>query len=712
MDGVAGLGALLYMAAAASITIGTLTTAVWLSRPGSAAYGWFGLAAVAFGAATLMEPLFYSADSIESFVGPLRWQIVFLAVFLVSFTWFLIEYSGVRQRWLAYLVAGVLAGFMVLNFLSPHTLLYEEITGLRSIDLPWGQAIVFAEGRQPAYWPLINLPGVLIGVLFVIGVRRLWRTGDHRRAAGLSIAFVPFAVAFWVLDPLMELGAIDAPYISSFAYLALVLFVGYELATGVARSALLADEVREGERRWRALLDNVELFVTEVDGEGRVTYVNPFYSRVTGWSPEDVVGRKFAELVPEEDGPELRAHLEAVHVTDRIPPREVAFRTSDGRTRTALWDTVPLHDAGGDRLAVLGVGLDVTDRREAEVARDEALRELEEFKRQLEEENLFLRQELETSHGFDEMVGESDALRYILHRIEQVAATDTTVLIEGETGVGKELVARAIHRRSPRSSRPFITVDCGALPANLIENELFGHEKGAFTGATGLHRGRFELADGGTIFLDEIGELSMELQVKLLRVLESGEYTRIGASRYRTADVRVIAATNRQLQKEVAEGRLREDLFYRLHVYPITVPPLRDRREDIPLLAHHFLRRLSARFDKELETVPGPTLRRLTEYDWPGNIRELENVLERSVILSRGSELSLPPEFGTSPNAGSGYLQADVDVTLDELERQHIQRVLESTKWKIEGDDGAAARLGLKASTLRSRMNKHGIQRA
>ena len=712
MDGVTPLAAALYMSSAAGLTVGLLAGSVWLVRRGSTAYGWFGLAALAFGAATLMEPLFYGAGTVPEFVGPLRWQVVFLAVFLGGFTWFLVEYLGVRQRWLGYLVLGVLAGLIVLNFLSPYTLLYEEITGLRSIDLPWGPDIVFADGRAPPYWPLINLPGLLIAVILIIGVRRMWRSGERRRAANLGVAFIPFAVAFWVVDPLTELGVIDAPYVGSFAYLAMVLVVAYELVADVARTAELSDEVKEGERRWRALLDNVELFVTEVDGDGRITYVNPYFARVTGWQPGDVLGRPFAELVPAEHRADLLESFdEAASQDGGGAPRDASFLTQTGATRDAVWATVSLLDSGGALAGVLSVGSDVTERLHAEAARDKAIEELEEFKRQLEEENLFLRRELETSHGFSDIVGESDALKYVLHRVEQVSDTNTTVLIEGETGVGKELVARAIHRRSPRADRPFITVDCGTLPANLIESELFGHERGAFTGATGRRKGRFEIADGGTIFLDEIGELPPDLQVKLLRVLETGEFSRVGASRPLSVDVRVIAATNRHLEAEVAEGRLREDFFYRVHVYPVTVPPLRERPEDIPLLVHHFVRRLAAHLGRAIDTVPGPTMHRLTEYSWPGNVRELQNVLERSVILSEGRALSLPEGFGTSRPANSGSIRTDTHLPLETLEREHIRNVLVSTEWKIEGEEGAAARLGLKPSTLRSRMKKHGIQR-
>jgi PAS domain S-box-containing protein len=499
--------------------------------------------------------------------------------------------------------------------------------------------------------------------------------------------------------------------LSSFAYLAFVLLLAHEVAADVARAAALSDDVKEAERRWRALLENVELFVTEVDRDGVVTYVNPFYSRITNWTPDQVIGRSLTGLVPEEDRLRLKGILDAGTVTDLADPTDVTFLTRDGRRRDAVWASVPLLDSAGQLTGVLSVGSDVTNRKRAEAARDQAIQELEEFKRQLEDENVFLRRELETTHGFAEIVGDSDALKYVLYRVEQVADTDAMVLIEGETGVGKELVARAIHRRSNRADRAFITVDCGTLPPNLIENELFGHEKGAFTGANGLHKGRFELADRGTIFLDEIGEMPLDLQVKLLRVLESGEFSRVGASRSRSSDVRVIAATNRHLETEVEEGRLREDLFYRLHVYPITVPPLRDRPEDIPLLVHHFVRRLAGRLGRQIDEVPGPTMRRLTEYPWPGNVRELENVLERSVILSTGPVLRLPDGFAGKLPSERTAIQTDPHVPLDELEREHISNVLDSTDWKIEGEDGAAARLGLKASTLRSRMNKHGIRR-
>ena len=305
------------------------------------------------------------------------------------------------------------------------------------------------------------------------------------------------------------------------------------------------------------------------------------------------------------------------------------------------------------------------------------------------------------------IVGESDTLRYALSRAEQVADTDATVLLSGETGTGKELLARAIHKRSRRSERPFVVVNCAALPAALIESELFGRERGAFTGAHATQVGRFELANRGTLFLDEIGELPLELQPKLLRVLQNGEVERLGSPRTIGVDVRVIAATNRDLVNEVQQGRFRRDLFYRLNVFPITVPSLRDRRGDIQLLVRHMIERHARLLHKHVDTVPPAVMSVLESYSWPGNIRELENVLQRAIILSSGRALDLRDAWlpSTSATAPSG------ETALVDVERRHILSVLESCRWRIEGAGGAAQLLALKASTLRSRMLKLGISR-
>jgi len=350
--------------------------------------------------------------------------------------------------------------------------------------------------------------------------------------------------------------------------------------------------------------------------------------------------------------------------------------------------------------------------------------------RQLSLQNEYLQEEIKAAHNFGKIVGYSRALAEVLDKVRLVAETDSSVLILGETGTGKELIARAIHSSSPRKGRPLIKVNCSALPTGLIESELFGHEKGAFTGATEKRIGRFELANGGTIFLDEIGEVSPEVQLKLLRVLQEREFERLGGRETIKVDVRVIAATNRDLQRAVVEGALRQDLYYRLSVFPLQVPPLRERTEDIPLLVHYFVGRHATRIGRRISRVPKAAMERLVAYPWPGNIRELENVIERAVILSPGPDLEVAAEALPAPleraDDSERALQADellparasvrapIDntLTLEEIDRTHIVEVLQRTGWKIDGADGAARLLKLHPSTLRSRIKKLGIRRS
>jgi formate hydrogenlyase transcriptional activator len=359
--------------------------------------------------------------------------------------------------------------------------------------------------------------------------------------------------------------------------------------------------------------------------------------------------------------------------------------------------------------------------------------ELGKFRDRLAAENLYLQEEIRGEHNFTEIVGQSPALLAVLRAVEQVAPSDSTALIFGETGTGKELIARAIHDRSARVARPLVKVNCGAISAGLVESELFGHVKGAFTGALAHRDGRFKVADGGTIFLDEVGELPLETQVKLLRVLQEQEFEPLGSSKTVKVDVRLIAATNRDLSASVAEGKFRRDLYYRLNVFPIHVPPLRERAGDVPLLASFFLQRFAKKFGKPVKQVPEDTLRRLAGYAWPGNIRELQNVIERAILLSPGDTLRLAPDFApaagptpaapqpagqppaspasATPSSDSVAKAGAVNGSLEEVERRHIESVLQQTNWMIEGERGAAKILNLNPSTLRSRMKNLGIQR-
>lgn len=333
-----------------------------------------------------------------------------------------------------------------------------------------------------------------------------------------------------------------------------------------------------------------------------------------------------------------------------------------------------------------------------------ALLEIKKLKDQLEAERAYLQEEIKLEYNHENIIGQSDGINYVLYKVEQIARSNTIVLILGETGTGKELVARAIHGLSLRKERALVKVNCATLPSNLIESELFGHEKGAFTGAHSRHLGRFEVANGATLFLDEIGELPLELQPKLFRVIQDGEFERLGSSRTVKVDVRIIVATNRNLEDEVRRGRFRDDLWYRLNVFPITMPPLRDRLDDIPLLVDFYVKKISRRMGKCIEIIPTKVMHALQYYHWPGNVRELENVLERAVINSSGPKLHLVDKLEKSHKD----LRASKK-TLDEVERDHIVRILEQTQWKISGKNGAAEILGLDRSTLRARMRKLGI---
>jgi transcriptional regulator with GAF, ATPase, and Fis domain len=380
-------------------------------------------------------------------------------------------------------------------------------------------------------------------------------------------------------------------------------------------------------------------------------------------------------------------------------------------------------DQDGSPVHLLTYIRDITKRKQAEEALKDALAEVQRLKERLEAENVYLRSEVSGAHGYGKFLGRSDGIRKVLQQVEQVAATDMTVLILGETGTGKELVARAVHENSERRERPLVKVNCSALPGELIESELFGHEKGAFTGATGRQIGRFELADGATIFLDEVAELPLRLQAKLLRVLQEGEFERLGSGKTIKVDVRVIAATNRNLAEAIQQGRFRLDLYYRLNVYPIQLPPLRERGDDIALLAEMFVTEAARRLGRVFEPIPEAVLAALRRYEWPGNVRELQNVIERTAVTSAGAVLRLPegwelllsPSPGTPTavsetrtNSGAGGMR---ESTLEQLHRKRILEVLNQTGWRLEGPKGAAVILGLNPSTLRSRMQKLGIQK-
>jgi len=455
---------------------------------------------------------------------------------------------------------------------------------------------------------------------------------------------------------------------------------------------------------------NMPIGLCYFDKELRYVRISKWLAEINGLPVEEHLGRKIGDVIPDVAigvEPKLRQVLQT---GEPIIDGFVKATTPANPTtpRTYMHNYSPDRSANGDVVGVLCVVQDVT---EATKNLEGALVEIEHLRAQLEAEADYLREDLKREHHFDEIVGSSKAMVATLQKVEQVAKTDATVLLLGETGTGKELLAHALHARSNRKNRPLVRIDCTTLPASLIESELFGHEKGAFTGAHETKVGRFELADGGTVFLDEIGELSVDLQAKLLRVLQEGEFQRLGSQRQQKVDIRIIAATNRDLDNEVREGRFRSDLYYRLSVFPLVSPPLRERREDIPLLASYFLSRFRITVGKSIDTIAKSSMDALVAYDWQGNVRELRNIIERSTILCSGDTLTVQEalgDFEVSDREASTSLRQD----LEGVERANILRALEESDWKVKGEGNAASLLGLKPSTLRSRMKKLGITRS
>lgn len=480
------------------------------------------------------------------------------------------------------------------------------------------------------------------------------------------------------------------------------------------------------------LLGSIRQPLLVLDYDLKVVKANRFFYQTFNVTAGETEGKLLFDLGNRQwNIPELKALLEDILLKNSVINDfkvEHDFETIGPRIMLLNANRILYRKSASSQLILLAIE-DITDREcykrdleelvekrtvellaareEAEIKRkiaENSLSEIKKLKEQLEAEKAYLQEEVKLKYNHTKIIGQSDGLKYVLYKVGQIASSDTTVLILGETGTGKELIARDIHDSSLRKNRALVKVNCATLPANLIESELFGHEKGAFTGSLSKHLGRFEIANGGTLFLDEIGELPLELQAKLLRVIQDGEFERVGSSRTIKVDTRIIAATNRNLEEEVRRGRFREDLWYRLNVFPITIPPLRDRQDDIPLLVEFYVQKIAKRMGKTIEIIPTIAMKTLQQYQWPGNVRELENVLERAVINSSGPKLRLVDElrkpftdFCTSPK------------NLAAMERDYILQVLEQTKWKISGKNSAAEILGLDRSTLRARMSKLNI---
>lgn len=458
------------------------------------------------------------------------------------------------------------------------------------------------------------------------------------------------------------------------------------------------------EDRLRLIIDTIPALVLSAGPDGSVNFINQRWLEFTGRKLEELLGWGWRSVLHPEDVEKFVAELRATLAAGEPFENEARIRRADGAYRWFRIRNAPLRDEQGNLIQWYATGHDIEDRKRAEDALQKAFDEIKILKDQLYKENLALKEEVDQASMFEEIIGSSAALRRVLVHVAKVAPTDSTVLITGETGTGKELFARAIHKRSHRSARAFVSVNCAAIPLSLIASELFGHEKGAFTGATQRRLGRFELADGGTIFLDEAGELPPEIQVTLLRVLQERTFERVGGNQPMAVNVRVLAATNRDLHAAVQAGTFRQDLFYRLNVFPIQVPPLRDRVEDIPLLVEYLTDRYARKAGKKIRSIEKKTLELFQAYDWPGNIRELQNVVERAVILCDGDTLAVDETWLKRESPKPGLAARGLGRLNVNQEKEMIESALTESRGRVSGPGGAAAKLGIPRSTLESRI--------
>jgi PAS domain S-box-containing protein len=481
----------------------------------------------------------------------------------------------------------------------------------------------------------------------------------------------------------------------------------------------MEEALKISETRYRRLFEAAQDGILILDAEtGQIVDVNPFLLEMLGYSREELLGKKLWEIGTFRDIEASKATSLELKSKGYVRYHDLPLETKEGRPIAVEFVSnvylvnhykviqCNIRDTTERKLTAEALKKSHSELERQAVELRTALSEIKTLKDQLEAENIYFRQETKMKHRLDHILGQSDGLKYVLYRAEQVASTNTTVLILGETGTGKDMIAGAIHEMSPRKNRPLITVNCAALPGNLIESELFGREKGAFTGSDTRQVGRFEIANGSTLCLDEIGELPLEVQAKLLRVIQHGEFERLGSSHTIKVDTRIVATTNRDLEEEVRKSRFRQDLYYRLNVFPITVPPLRQRKEDVPLLVEAFIKRYARKLGKQITSIQKESMKALQDYAWPGNVRELESVLERAVILCSGPVLQLADKLDKPSPAMSSTIR-----TLEEVERNQILKILSETRWRIDGKDGAAVILGLHPSTLRARMHKLGILR-
>jgi len=679
---------------------------VWLRRRDDLSNLLFSLAALGAALLGILELLSFQTSSVEESRLLIKLTIIPLSICIVSITWFVWFYFETGTRWLAITISALWTSGLIINFTVGDGLTFIEMEGLRLIQTFTGESTYIPYGKPNLWGNGVNLASILFIIYVLDATFRLARKGYKRKAYSVGLSIVFFITIAGVTAPLIDYGILDSAYLVSLPFVAVLFAMSLQLTRDVAAVFTLSEEIIYKEARWSKLLNEVKLLVVDVDRNGLANYVNPYFLELTGFSEEEVIGKEWIiSFIPEHKRSKLRKSFS--FPLDKDFPRHFQNRilTKSGNELTIFWSIVRIENENGKFPEVIAVGNNVTER-------EEAFEKVLKLKQELEVENLALKESFDDAPNVSSIVIKSDASKYAFQKAREVAEVDTTVLLQGETGVGKGVYARFIHEQSKRISHTFLQVNCAAIPPDLLESELFGYEKGAFTGAVKLKKGRFELANGGTLFLDEIGELPGSLQAKLLRVLQSGEFERLGSEKTIKADVRIIVATNRILREEVQKGSFREDLYYRINVFPITIPPLRKRKEDIPELIEYFVHQYKIKYNRSITQISKQSYDTLSEYNWPGNIRELQNVVERAVISSKGDSLKITGLLdSTSITNLSGQDPQEIGaVKLNEVEKAHIIKILDLCNWRIHGENGAADLLDINPSTLRSRMKKLNIQ--
>ena len=670
-----------------TFAVGGINLVIGLSKLKDRSYLYFGLLSF-FASVFLFSQISSISDQI--FAGYSDVVSIFSAAsFYALFVWFIGEYTNFKKVHIQAAITIVLGIDVLLYFLIKSSIITPQLWELMA------HLTILS----------ISVYGIVAGVKGTKKINRFWKIIYFLMMGGLFFLtiIVGLDLAFGIQVILDPEGFVRLDFFPVF----FSLIIGSEMSHDVVRSYQLESEVKQKEREWSTLMETINLLIVKLDLKGKIVWVNSYLLNFSGYQSNELLDKNWFDLmIIASEKNEEKSNFKSYIVRKAIPVFQNHIRVKDGNIKSIQWSNLLMQNANGNISGVLSIGADVTER-------ESTLAEIRDLKNQLEKENLILKEEVKGQEYSSEIIGESDTLMYVIKRTQQVSGTNSSVLLEGETGVGKELFANLIHRNSMRRHKPFIKVNCASLPKELIESELFGHEKGSFTGALKTRQGRFELADKGTLFLDEIGELPLDLQPKLLRVLQSGEFERIGSEKTKKVDVRVVAATNRDLQHESNIGQFRQDLFFRLNVYPITIPPLRQRKEDIPILIRHFTEKIGKKIGRRIKNISKADNMKLQEYDWPGNVRELENVLERAIISSEGDTIKLDDNQLKSSLSRhiNGDPVANSITKLSDSQKTHIIKVLDDCDWKINGEEGAANKLGMPPSTLRSKMKKLNIKR-